>query len=101
MVMHGKFRFARIGPIAAIGIGVTATWLAASAQTAPPEKGAAAPFVNPTHSMGKGAQEENALEQYSAANADLLLKVPVSRLHPGGVSLSPNMPNPVANDPDA
>jgi cytochrome c oxidase cbb3-type subunit 3 len=51
--------------------------------------------------MGKGAGEQNSLDQFSAANADTLLKVPVSPLSPGGVSLAPNLPNPVANDPDA
>lgn len=51
--------------------------------------------------MARGAGEENSLDQYSAANADLLLKMPVSNLHPGGVAISPDMPNPVADDPDA
>jgi cytochrome c oxidase cbb3-type subunit 3 len=58
-------------------------------------------FVSPMHSMGKGAGEENALDQFAAANADTMLKVPVSGLYPGGVSIGPDMPNPAANDPDA
>jgi cytochrome c oxidase cbb3-type subunit 3 len=58
-------------------------------------------FVNPTHSMAKGAGEENSLDQFSSANSDLLLKMAVSGLHPGGVNISPDIPNPVANDPDA
>ncbi|HEY6434918.1 MAG TPA: cytochrome c [Acetobacteraceae bacterium] len=109
----------RVVPFLAVALAATATsvgaklWSAAAQTNAPspsselappqpPDKLAApVPFMSPTHSMGKRAQEENSLDQYSAAQADRLLKVPVSGLHPGGVKISPDMPNPVANDPDA
>lgn len=58
-------------------------------------------IVNPTHSMAKGAGEENAVEQLTAGGSDLLVKVPISGLHPGGVNTAPALANPVANDPDA
>jgi cytochrome c oxidase cbb3-type subunit III len=74
---------------------------AAQPSPLPKQPGPDVPFVAPTHSLQKGAQEQNSLDQFTAANASVLVRVPVSGLHPGGVSLSPNMPNPVADDPDA
>lgn len=71
------------------------------AQPKPPAHAAEPQFVNPTHSMGKGAQEENSLDQYTEANADRLIKTPVTSQFPGGISINPDLPNPVANDPDA
>jgi cytochrome c oxidase cbb3-type subunit III len=96
--------------IAAVLTGVASVclgallWSAAAQSrtpTAPDARTSSVQFVNPTHSMGKGAQEENSLDQFSAAHADTLLKVPVSGLHPGGIDVSSKMANPVANDPDA
>lgn len=100
--------------VAALALAIAASQLPAAAQTnggdasntpaqPQPSSGnhAAEHVTNPTHSMAKGAQEENSLDQYTEGNAANLLKVPVSKLFPGGIGISPNMPNPVANDPAA
>jgi cytochrome c oxidase cbb3-type subunit 3 len=57
--------------------------------------------ANATHSMGKGAGEQNGVDQLTLAGAGAMVMFPVSNLHPGGVSVAPKIPNPVANDPDA
>jgi cytochrome c oxidase cbb3-type subunit 3 len=94
--------FVALSTVATVA-GVGAAAWRAQAQDASPQADTGAPpqFVNPTHSMGKSAAEQNSLEQLTGSSSDLLLKSPVSNLHPGGIKLSPNMPNPVANDPDA
>jgi cytochrome c oxidase cbb3-type subunit 3 len=85
--------------------GMLAQTPSGTTQTGPAKSPDAGPssdqFVNPTHSMSKGAWEENSLEQFTQANAGTMIKVPVSRLFPGGVNISSSMPNPVADDPDA
>jgi cytochrome c oxidase cbb3-type subunit 3 len=60
-----------------------------------------AQIVNPTHSMGKGAGEQNGVDQLTLAGAGTMVKFPVSNLHPGGVRVLPDIANPVASDPDA
>jgi cytochrome c oxidase cbb3-type subunit III len=59
------------------------------------------PEVNPTHSLAKNADEQGRVDQFTSGLAGRLLRYPVSGLLPGGVTAPPDMPNPMANDPDA
>ena len=103
------------GAIAAVTLALAAggalhAFAQAGAPAAPNRPGPPAPpaltpwplqVVTPTHSLEKSGGEQNEVEQLTAAGSERFAKLPVSKLHPGGVNLIPSTPNPVAHDPDA
>lgn len=73
---------------------------AAQAQTGPASVAQQeAPTVPATHTLRQDPGQQQLTTQYTGAEA--LLRNPVSNLFPGGVSLKPDIKNPVGDDPAA